>query len=589
MGKNNEEFNYKDLFSKTVSSFPNKVAIKSYSEKIMYRDLDLLITKIVTNLNSQIKDEKEIVATCSDGTIFQFATMVACIKTGIIFVNLDLNMPTNYLNGIVNDLNIKRVIISERSNSLYREKIKNFKMVISEDSLKIDTISTDTTRKNKTVFIVPTSGSTGTPKYVKKKMTALMKSYHQFKERVEFLFEKTIEQSAPLNFAFGLELSLIFLASGNTICINEKKDYTDLKYIYNNIEKNDVEIAFWPAPLIKLLSRQPKLIEDMPKGLKYIIVGGEPIVVSADLIFEFHKRDIKLMNNYGSTETGTMFFNSMDISLLEVEEFNLISVGQPLEGFKAVILNEELEPSKKGHLYIKANEFENEYYNLKQEQEKKFLKMKEYPNSILCETGDICEYKNGKYYIIGRNNNCINVKGYRVEIENIEFFVTKLLKGFECCIVPFVNSFNESNMVCFYSSKALDTIELRKQLEKEVPEYMVPKLFIQLEELYHLKNGKINRERMKKLYFDEYSATDKDNKELEDKIFNTLESVLGFKIKKSTKTLPLKELGLDSLGFTDFISLVESKEKVNIEDSVLPLLFEGMVEDITNYIIKKLR
>lgn len=584
----NIEIKYKDIFDKTVNQFPDKLAINSFGEKIMYKDLELLVNKVASNLENQISDKNRIVAISSDGTIFQFTAMLACIKLGITFVNLDFKLPLNYLNKIINDLDIKEIAISNKSLSLHQEKIKNFEGLVSEGLLTKLSDTVGKRRENENIFIVPTSGSTGTPKYVKKKMTALMKSYTQFRERVDFLFEKTIEQAAPLNFAFGLELSLIFLAKGNTICINNKKDYTDLKYLYDNIRKNNIEIAFWPAPLIKLLSRQPQFIEDIPGCLRYIIVGGEPIVVSADLIFEFNKRNIKLMNNYGSTETGTLFFNPMEISLEEVEEFNLVAVGQPLEGFEGVILDEKLNPCKKGHLYIKSDVFENEYYNLGQEQEKKFKKMDAYPNSILCDTGDICEYKNGKYYIIGRNNNCINIKGYRVEIENVEFFIAKILKGAECCVVPYTNSFNECNMICFYSSGLMDPSEVKKELEKEVPEYMLPKLFIKLEKLYHLKNGKIDRERMKKLYSDEYAANTVESEEFKDRIFNILETILGYKILNKKRDLPLKEIGLDSLGFTDFISLVESKEKVSVEDSILPLLFEGDIDDTVNYIVNKI-
>lgn len=579
---------YIHIFNRIVEKHPDKIAIKSYNKDITYTELKKVSLKIVQNLNNLQKNKGEIIALESDGTIFHFAAMIACIEAGITFINLDLRAPKNYIDSIIKDLGIEILIISEKSsylNNIYKE---NFKNIICENILEEE--SSDSIEKkiiNETLFIVPTSGSTGTPKYVKKKMNSLIKSYEQFQERVDFLFEKTIEQCAPLNFAFGLELSLIFLATGNTICINEKKDYTDLKYLYKNIEKNNVEIAFWPAPIIKLLSRQPKLIENIPKSLKYIIVGGEPIVVSANLVFEFNKRDIKLLNNYGSTETGTIFFGCMDISLLDVEEFNQVSVGSPLNGFEVLILDENLKECRKGYLYIKSDEFLNEYHELEEEQKNKFFKSENYLNSVLCNMGDICEYRNGKYYIIGRNNNCINIKGYRVEIENIEFFITKILKGGECCVVPFENNFNETSIVCFYGSEKLKPFELKVELEKEIPEYMIPKLFIKLDKLHYLKNGKIDREKMKKLYYEKYFTVEKSSEKLEENILNILERVLGFNIKTEDKLLPFKLLGLDSLGFTDFISLIEEIEKINIEDNMLTIFYEENISKITDYIIKK--
>lgn len=586
LNKINKTETYIEVFNRIVNKFPNKIAIKSYNEEISYKKLEELASKIVTNLNKL--DKNKVIALSSDGTIFHFATMIACMKMRVTFINLDFKSPKNYIDKIIKDLEIEILIISEENNNLKNIYKDNFKDIFCENFIeKRYKNSIDKNFMNETIFIVPTSGSTGTPKYVKKKMNTLMKSYEQFQERVNFLFEKTIEQCAPLNFAFGLELSLIFLATGNTICINEKKDYIDLKYLYKNIEKNNAEIAFWPAPIIKLLSRQPKLIENIPKSLKYIIVGGEPIVVSASLVFEFNKRNIKLLNNYGSTETGTIFFGCMDISLLDVEEFNQVSVGLPLNGFEALILDENLKECTKGYLYIKSDEFLNEYHELEEEQKNKFFKSEKYLNSVLCNMGDICEYKDGKYYIVGRNNNCINIKGYRVEIENIEFFITKILKGGECCVIPFKNKFNEINIICFYDSKKIRPMELKIELEKELPEYMIPKLFIQLHNLYHLKNGKIDREKMKKLYYEKYSTVEKNSEKLEENILNILERILGFNIKKEDKLLPFKLLGLDSLGFTDFISLIEEIEKINIEDNMLTIFYEENISKITDYIIKK--
>lgn len=587
MSENNMINTYINLFDETKFKYYNKTAIKAYNDNITFKNLDLLISKIASNLNIKIKDKNKTIALCSDGTIFHFATMIACMKIGVTFINLDLKNPKNYIQNIIENLKIKTLVISKKSNDFY-DDIKNlFEEVIYETYFKENHNFSKMDSKVETIFIVPTSGSTGTPKYVKKKMNSLMKSHKQFKERVGYLYGKVIEQSSPLNFSFGLELSLIFLANGNTICINERKEYLDIKYLFKNIEKNNVEIAFWPAPIIKLLSRQAKLIEEIPKSLKYIIVGGEPIVVSADLVFEFHKKGIKLLNNYGCTEIGTVFFGSMDITIFNVEEFNKVAVGQPLDGFKALILNENLEECEKGDLYIKADKFENEYFELEEKQDEKFVKLKKYSNDIFCNMGDICEFKDGKYYVIGRDNNCINVRGYRVEIENIEFFITKILKGNECCVVPFINKFNETNIICFYSSDFYDPFELRDKLEKELPEYMIPKVFIQLTELYHLKNGKIDREKMKKLYYEKYTSIEKNSKNIEESILSDLEKVLSFKIKDENKMQPFKQLGLDSLGFTDFISIIESKEKINIEDTKLVSFFEGNIKDIVNYIVKK--
>lgn len=207
--------NYIDLFKNEVLYNPEKIAINSYNEKISYKDLDSLLSKIENNLNFKIEDKSQILALSSDGSIFHFAAMLACIKAKITFINIDLAMPKNYIATIIEDLSITTLILSKKSSTENFSKELFENILFQEDLEKDEIFKVKESEENKVLFIVPTSGSTGKAKYVEKTMQALMQSYKQFKKKVNFLFSKDIDQLAPLNFAFGLELSLIFLASGS--------------------------------------------------------------------------------------------------------------------------------------------------------------------------------------------------------------------------------------------------------------------------------------------------------------------------------------------------------------------------------------
>ena len=175
LNKINKTEIYIEVFNRIVNKFPNKIAIKSYNEEISYKKLEELASKIVTNLSKL--DKNKVIALSSDGTIFHFATMIACIKMRVTFINLDFKSPKNYIDKIIKDLEIETLIISEENSNLKNIYKDSFKDIFCENFIeKRYKNSIDKNFINETIFIVPTSGSTGTPKYVKKKMNMLMKS-----------------------------------------------------------------------------------------------------------------------------------------------------------------------------------------------------------------------------------------------------------------------------------------------------------------------------------------------------------------------------------------------------------------------------
>ena len=550
-------------FELQAKNNPQKVALIAFNESITFGDLAAKSTRLADFLkNSEVN---EVIGIYDAGSVKHFISMLACLKAKQPFINLDMYAPELYNEKIISRINVRTVIVNSSANG---QDFSNYHKINVEQLLQNNdqpVIVKSRNSKAAAAYFVATSGTTGEPKIVAKSLKSLDLSLRQMRQAVPFLISGPIQMSVPLNYAFGLDQALIFLCAGVTVCVDSREDFFNLQQQYNYIERHEAQTVFWGSPVLKLLSKQPHLFNNMPSCLKYIVVGGEPLIVSAAFLFELRNREISLLNNYGCTETGTLFFSNVKIPLTQIQEYNRIPIGEPLPGFDVALFGEE--PSK-GQLVVYAEKFFNSYNADSFLTNTKFNFVPNTSGKVCFYTGDIAEKIGEKYYIVGRQDNCVNVRGYRVELEAVEQYISQLLNGDECCVVPQKNEYDEIYLACFYREGDADSTQLLESLKKLLPRYMIPTKFFAQKQLPKLPNGKINRKALEN-FLPEYHRTENQTVNfLEQRIKKLLEDTLRNTIPENFKECAFEELGLDSLSLVDFICKVEFAEKVTIDDAI---------------------
>ena len=474
-----------------------RIAITAFDEQITFGELEKRSSELAQDMSA--RNDDEILAFDDGGSVDHFVKMLACLKSARAFVNLDAKAPPNF-------------------NRRILERLKD-------------------APRSETAYFVATSGTTGEPKLIARTCRTLARSLEQFRQALPELIGRTIQQAAPLHYAFGLDQSIVLLSAGSTICIDAPDENLNLLRQYERIARHEAEVIFWAAPILKLLSKQPQLFCGMPKCLKCIVSGGEPLSVSAAFLFELRNRELLLLNNYGCTETGTLFFSRTDIPLLEIQEYNRLPIGRPLPGFEA-------ELDEVGRLIVTID-------------------------GVRFQTNDLAEYSRGQFYIAGRADNCVNVRGYRVSLEFVENYIRRLNSIDECCVVPSKNAFDEISLTCFWQGERIDPIQFRTELAELLPEYMIPTRFFYASRLPRLPNGKLDRQTMLRTASDFSRAPNANASSFEIRIKNLLEDVLKKELPPDFQRRTFAELGLDSLSFTDFICRVESEERITIDDAMI--------------------
>ena len=245
------------------------------------------------------------------------------------------------------------------------------------------------------------------------------------------------------------------------------------------------------------------------------------------------KNNTQLANLYGTTETL--------YSIVGFLNADYVTLGKPIANTWAYILDEnkkQVPVGVAGNLYISRNHLSPGYYNRPDLTNEVFVENPHYDckdNKKMYNTGDIAFYNfDGEIEIIGREDNQLSVRGFRVESDEI----LKIMHNFDSISNIYLDVDNDNLIAYYTTNQDLNIDEVKNALKNELPPYMIPSIFIKLDEIPLNINGKIDKFALKKTTYNRV------NVEINDK---TLKQV----IETFMEVLNLNHILMDD----DFVSL----------------------------------
>ncbi len=332
-----------------------------------------------------------------------------------------------------------------------------------------------------------TSGSTGDPKGVLINYRGFLNSLFEqkriiYKNKKNLIFGDYHDTS----FIISLNILLLCFFTKNTIvpAINDAETFFPI----NHIKKNKINVIVTvPSTIARLRDYLKK--KQLKNSFEIIVMCGEPLYLDIYDLMLNKINSKKIYNCYGSTELSPWVFSHLckKSDIFDFNKFNLIPIGKPFRHTNALIKNNELQ--------ISGKMLSNGYLN-KNENRQKFFKIN---NTYWYKTGDIATMHNDCFIVTGRKDRIIKVKGYRIDLTEIEKFLRD------------INSID--NAICFLNQKSekiiIAIIECRNKLsvnkiisslQVNIPNYMIPRKFHFMNKFPLNKSGKIDRNTITKLY-----------------------------------------------------------------------------------------
>jgi thioester reductase-like protein/non-ribosomal peptide synthase protein (TIGR01720 family) len=280
----------------------------------------------------------------------------------------------------------------------------------------------------------------------------------------------------------------LYLVSKDTILNGEK--------FKKSIRENNITTLFITSALF---NQMLDMDIDIFNGLKYLLTGGDIVSAAHVNRLRQHVPGITVFNMYGPTENTTFStFNPVEKDYKEN-----IPIGKPIADSTVYILDRGHNPvpvGVPGELYVGGCGVARGYLNNPDMTHRKFFPDPFFKGTANCPsmyaTGDLARWlPTGKIEFLGRFDFQVKIRGFRIEPGEIDNRLMRLDFIEDACVVARKEPGSAHHYLCAYfsSSRKVDIAELKKRLLKDLPSYMIPAYFIQMDALPLNNNGKVDR------------------------------------------------------------------------------------------------
>ncbi len=505
----NFDSNVVSLFEEQVKQFPDKPALLFGNETLTYKELNARANKLAHYLKSQGCGKGYFVAVMLNRGVDLLISLLAIMKTAAAYIPIDPDFPEDRIRFILADADAKYIIadngFESQSNvsTIVLENIKETLAAMGEDNLSLQIKGSDC------VYLIYTSGTTGKPKGVLLKHISLANLLCSVQKQPGFSSEDSLLAITTISFDIaGLELYLPLISGGKLVLLsNGESKNADVLIEKLNKYKIDVFQAT-PSTYKMLLANNWSGNQDIK-----LLCGGEAL--PHDLAMALLPKCKSLWNMYGPTETCIW---SMLKQIVSVD--TRIEIGKPIDNTEVYILdadNKLLPFGMKGEIGIAGIGVADSYFNRPSLTQEKFIRHPLNESKRLYKTGDLGLVTEQQTVLcMGRNDMQIKLRGYRIEIEEIEQVITvnnddvaEVLvlmcnwntndKRLLALLLP--NNINEHD---FHAQNGLQFAFLSEKKEQYIrqlaaqslPEYMLPSNYLYIQNLPLTPNGKIDRNRL---------------------------------------------------------------------------------------------
>jgi len=475
---------------------PDKTAVICSGEKLSFRELDRLSDRIAAGLIRKKAGKNDLVAVLFEREASAYAAEIAVLKSGAGFIPLIPEYPDDRIDYCMKDSGSRLLLTTEklRKTRLFREagyEAVTVEELLEQESAALRDRSFPQVSEGDLAYCIYTSGTTGRPKGVLIEHRNIANYVNRNGKSVDVMHfaapGRVSLAVAPFSFDFSLEEELVPLCSGNTVVLaTDEQIHDPVKFADMVIRTGADAVACTPTYLLGLLAVQES--REALKRIRLFHIGAEAFPKRLFSMLRELRKDSTVMNVYGPTECTII--SSASVVTGDEE----ITVGRPRANMQYFILDpagKELPAGRKGELIICGSQVGRGYVG-RNDAENAFFTYRGRP---AYHTGDLASWTHsGEILLHGRIDNQIKLRGYRIELSEIESVMAESPEILSAAVAV-KETEGAKYLVGYYTApKAVDTLLLKSRLREKLPDYMVPNVFIRIGKMPVSENGKLDRD-----------------------------------------------------------------------------------------------
>jgi amino acid adenylation domain-containing protein len=573
-----------NLFEAQAEKEPDRCAVSFADLSLSYRELNERANQLAHLLRSRGIGAGSLVAICMERSPLMLVATLGTLKAGAAYVPLDPSFPQQRLRFMLEDSRAPLLLTEEHLLELLSptgsgaSSSSGALLCLDRDWPLVGQHSTVNPKglahPQAPAYVIYTSGSTGQPKGVVVPHRAVTNFLCSMQRRPGLVREDTLLAVTTLSFDIaGLELYLP-LAVGAKVHLASREEAADPMQLWKLLTESGATVMQATPAMWRML------VEVGWKGTPQLkmLCGGEAL--SGALARQLRARGSQLWNMNGPTET-TIWSTVEEVGDRTAA---IVSLGNAIANTSCYVLSRHWEVVPQGvvgELYIGGGGLAQSYLGRAELTAERFI-----PDGLsgergarLYRTGDLVRSDaEGKLEYIGRADQQVKVRGYRIEVGEVEAALLSHERVREAVVVAREDGSGEKRLVGYVVREAsagetveLNTGEMREHLRQLIPEYMIPTVYVELAEMPLTPNGKVDRKRLPEVEAQSRARREdeREKNETEQLVEGIWREVL--KVEAVGLEESFFELGGHSLLATQVISRVRETFKVEIP---LRLLFK---------------
>lgn len=501
--------NMLEYLERSAKSYSNKIAFADKDKEITYQDLVKESKRIGTQLAKQFSPRTPI-PVFMEKSVDTICLFFGIVYAGCFYVLLDTKQPKSRLEHIMNTLNVKTMISSNNYSRDLEKLSYEGKVVLLEElegtideallsNIKAQALDIDP------LYGIFTSGSTGIPKGVIVAHRSVIDFIDVFTKIFDINSEDVIGNQAPWDFDVSVKDIYSTIATGATMQIIPKQYFSFPLKLIDFMCEREVTTIIWAVSAMCIISTLKGFDYKVPTRLKKIMFSGEVMPVKQLNVWKQYLPDAMYVNLYGPTEITCNC--TYHIIHEELEAGDVIPIGKPFPNEHIFLLDENdrevKEPGQKGELCVSGTAVTLGYFNNPEQTKKAFVQnpLNPYYMETIYRTGDLAYYnENGLLCFASRKDFQIKHMGHRIELGEIESTLESIAEIKRACCI-----FENNKIHAFYDGD-IEKKEIVRGIKKTLPVFMVPNVFKQIDQFPITKNGKIDRNELKRMIEGEHDV-----------------------------------------------------------------------------------
>ncbi len=500
-----------ERFADIVSAYPDRQAVADHQRSLSYAELDAAANRLARYYRHLGLKPGDALALALPRSVEMIIALVAALKAGVTYVPLDTGQPAARLADIVADSSANVLLTTFALRPSLAQALAGTEQTAAVELIELDRRQAEIEAQENIplafpdgvtiAYLIYTSGSSGTPKGVAVSHRALL-AYTlgvlhavPLPDPCRFASVSTLAADLGHTQLFGALLSggYLYLVDDNT-----RFDPAALALL---LEQQHIDmLKLTPSHLHGLLAARPDA-RLLPRHT--LLLGGEVLDVTLVAQIRTLAPQLAVYNHYGPSEaTVGALLNPVDLELTcQPCTPDQVPLGTPQPNRQVRILDEKghfLPCGVPGELCIGGEGLADGYHGLPALTDARFVTPAQ-GGGRFYRTGDRARWlSDGTLYFLGREDNQVKIRGYRVELDEVAHHLKQTSERIRQVVVHLWRDQPQTTRLVAYivADGDLNIRKLQHDLSQRLPDYMVPKEVVPLDQIPVTANGKVDYRRL---------------------------------------------------------------------------------------------